>query len=440
MEEKDSKEFLEQELLDKNVVEIGKIIEDYEVSQIVELFHQLGYEQSAEIFAYLPLSVKQEVILNLDQKDIQELLEYLYSDDIIEFIEESDDEVKQKVLDSASKKRRLQLTMQMNFKENSAGSMMSVDFIELDIDDTSEQALQKIKDQESIAETVSYCYVTSEQHTLVGVITLKEVLLAPEHSFIKDIMENDVISVDVDEDQEIVAQTMSKYDMLALPVVNPQHKILGIITIDDVLDIIEDETTEDIHKMSGVTNLEGSYLDTSFVKIAKSRIFWLLILMISATISGFIIGKNEDITVKLPSLLIFMPMLMDTAGNAGSQSSAMVIRGIVVDDLSMKNFATIFKKEWMNSMILGSCLFLVNTLRIILFMPDISWHIALLVSATIFIIVLIANLAGGLLPLIGNHFKLDPASMSGPVLTTVCDAISLLTYFSLASLYLGGTF
>lgn len=439
--EKIKEELINQNLLeDKNAVEIVKLIENYKLEEIIDLFNKLGYEKSSEIFSYLPTDKKELLILNLNQDFIQQLLEYAYSDDIIEFIDESSEEARNRLLNSASKERRLQISMQMNFKENSAGSMMSVDFIELDLNDSVEIAMQKIKDQESIAETISYCYITSELHTLVGVISLKEVLLAPEGSYIKDVMENDVISVDLDDDQEKVAQIMSKYDMLAIPVVNQQHKILGIITIDDILDIIQDETTEDIHKMSGISNLDGGYLETSVFKIARSRIFWLLILMISATISGYIIGNNADITLKLPSLLIFMPMLMDTAGNAGSQSSAMVIRGIVVDNLSTKDFFTIFKKEFLNSLVLGSILFIINILRIIIFMPNIQLAIAILISTTIFIVVIIANLAGGLLPLIGNHFKLDPASMSGPVLTTVCDAVSLLTYFFLASIYLGGIF
>lgn len=432
--------FNKEVLLEKNAVEIVKLIENYNIQQIVELFLIVGYEKASEIFSYLPTETKESLILNLDSDFIQQLLEYAYSDDIIEFIEEANDQIKDILLNSASKTRRLQLNMQMNFKDNSAGSMMSVDFIELNFNDTVEKAMQKIKKEANIAETISYCYIVNEIKTLIGVVSLKDVLLAPEGSLIKEIMESDVISVDMDDDQEIVAQIMSKYDMLAIPVVNHQHKILGIITIDDILDIIEDETTEDIHKMSGISNFEGSYLKTSIFKIAKSRIFWLLILMISATISGFIIADNENITLKLPSLLIFMPMLMDTAGNAGSQSSAMVIRGIVVDNLSTKNFYTIFKKEFLNSMILGIILFIVNILRILIFMPNISWHIALLVSITIFIVVIIANLAGGILPLIATYFKLDPASMSGPVLTTICDAVSLLTYFSLANIYLGGFF
>ena len=262
-------------------------------------------------------------------------------------------------------------------------------------------------------------------------------MIAKDDTLISDIMETDVISVDVDDDQEDVAQTMSKYDLLALPVVDNNHHILGIVTIDDVLDIIESETTEDIQRMSGINPTDGNYLDQSSFKISKSRISWLLILMISATVSGSIVTANSDIT-SISSILAFMPMIMDTAGNAGCQSSAMVIRGIIVDDMKISNLFSIIKKELFNSLILGGILFVINTLRIIVFMPSVKWETAILVSLTILIIVTIANLIGGILPMIGLYLKLDPASMSGPVLTTACDAISLTTYFTLARIFVAG--
>ena len=297
--------------------------------------------------------------------------------------------------------------------------------------------MKKIKSQEKIAETISYCYVTNENSILIGLVSMKDILIAKDDTLISDIMETDVISVDVDDDQEDVAQTMSKYDLLALPVVDNNHHILGIVTIDDVLDIIESETTEDIQRMSGINPTDGNYLDQSSFKISKSRISWLLILMISATVSGSIVTANSDITA-ITSILAFMPMIMDTAGNAGCQSSAMVIRGIIVDDMKISNLFSIIKKELFNSLILGGILFVINTLRIIVFMPSVKWETAILVSLTILIIVTIANLIGGILPMIGLYLKLDPASMSGPVLTTACDAISLTTYFTLARIFVAG--
>lgn len=434
MERKD----LIRELLLQNDITMAKAIEHLPIDDVCDVLEDLGSQKASEVFAYLPLSVKQQVILSVNRAFIYNLVEYLFTDDITELIEESDEDVKAKILDNASTLKRRQLLLQLQFKDNSAGALMSMDFVEIAEDDTTAIAMHKIKAQEKIAETISYCYVTNEQHTLLGIVSMRDILLSAEDVVVKDIMQIDIISVDLEDDQEEVAQVMSKYDLVAIPVVNQQHQILGIVTIDDVMDIITDEITEDIHKMGGVTPTDKSYLDMSVYQISKSRIVWLLILMVSATISGEIISFNADITLKLPSLLIFMPMLMDTAGNAGSQSSAMVIRGIIVDQLSFKSIGVVLKKEIISSVILGGILFLVNVLRITIFMPNVDWQIAVLVSLTVFIIVLIANIIGGVLPLLATAIKFDPASMSGPILTTACDAISLVIYFMFASIYLGG--
>ena len=433
---------LKEDLDNTNIVDISKKIEALSIEDICDFFYIIGSEIASEIFAYLEFETKEKIILNMNKSFIYELIEYSYTDDIKEFLDECSEEIKRKVLSSASLYRRRKLIMQLNFEEYSAGSLMSIDFVEISENDTAYLAMEKIKSQEKIAETISYCYITNEQDVLIGIVSMRDILLAPEDKLIKDIMETDIISVNVKDNQEFVAQQFSKYDLLIMPVVNDQHQILGIITIDDVLDIIEDEITEDIQKMGGIspTDDDKEYLEMSAFAISKSRIFWLLILMISATISGYIISYNTDITVKLPSLIMFMPMLMDTAGNAGSQSSAMIIRGIIVDNLQINDFFKIFKKEFINSIFLGIILFTVNILRIIFFVPSVSWKIGLLVSITIYLIIIIANLIGGLLPLLALKLKFDPASMSGPVLTTVCDAISLSIYFGLASLYLGGVF
>ncbi|KXB43489.1 hypothetical protein HMPREF3188_01551 [Tissierellia bacterium KA00581] len=426
-------------IYDTNEVILANIFEKYfSTSEILFIFKVIKKEKSAEIFAYLPQNFKEELINGLQDHEIKVMLDYMFTDDISEFLEELPANIVKRVLNSASKQRRSEINMMLHFKENSAGSVMSTDYVELDPDITVDDALLKIKEKEKLAETISYCYITNEQHILVGCVYMKSILIAPSNTLISDIMQKDVVSVQCDEDQEEVAKIFSKYDLLVLPVVNDQHRLLGIITIDDVYDIIQDEVTEDLQKMGGITPIEGSYINLSILEIVKSRITWLLILMISATVSGWILTKNIDLTIKIPSLLIFVPMLMDTAGNAGSQSSAMVVRGIVIDNLSIRDFKYIVKTEFINSLILGLILFVVNMLRIVLFMRNIDISVAILISATIYIIITIANLIGGILPLIASSMKQDPSSMSGPVLTTVCDAISLTTYFTLASIFLGG--
>ena len=413
-------------IYDTNEVTLANIFEEYfEIKDILFMFKVIKKEKTAEIFAYLPQNMKQQVINGLQDHEIKVMLDYMFTDDISEFLEELPANIVKRVLNSAS-------------KENSAGSVMSTDYVELDPEITADEALKMIKDKERLAETISYCYITNEQHILLGFVSMKSILLASSNTMISDIMETDVISVECDEDQEEVAKIFTKYDLLVLPVVNDQHRLMGIITIDDVYDIIQEEVTEDLQKMVGITPIEGSYINMSIVEMVKSRITWLLILMISATVSGFILAKNTDLTLKFPSLVIFIPMLMDTAGNAGSQSSAMVVRGIAVDNLNISDFKYVIRTEFLNSLILGAILFTVNILRILIFMPQISISIAILISATIYIIITIANLIGGILPLLASTLKQDPASMSGPILTTVCDAISLTVYFTLASLFLGG--
>ncbi|EGV08865.1 magnesium transporter [Parvimonas sp. oral taxon 393 str. F0440] len=426
-------------IYDTNEVTLANIFEEYfEIKDILFMFKVIKKEKTAEIFAYLPQNMKQQVINGLQDHEIKVMLDYMFTDDISEFLEELPANIVKRVLNSASNQRRSEINMILNFKENSAGSVMSTDYVELDPEITADEALKMIKDKERLAETISYCYITNNQHILLGFVSMKSILLASANTLISDIMETDVISVECDEDQEEVAKIFTKYDLLVLPVVNDQHRLIGIITIDDVYDIIQDEVTEDLQKMGGITPIEGSYINMSIIEMVKSRITWLLILMISATVSGLILSKNSDLTLKIPSLVIFIPMLMDTAGNAGSQSSAMVVRGIAVDNLNIGDFKYVIKTEFLNSLILGAILFAVNILRILVFMPKISMSIAILISATIYIIVTIANLIGGILPLLASTLKQDPASMSGPILTTVCDAISLTIYFSLASLFLGG--
>lgn len=428
---------LKEELLEMNPVELAKELDELEIEKIIEIFNLIGTEKSSEVFPYLLMEVREELILKLNSDFLYYLIDDLYTDDIKEILDEENEEVKQRIFEVASYNKKLQLNVQLNFEENSAGAIMSADFVKISEDDTALIAMKKIKSQERIAETISYCYVTNERSNLIGLISMKEILIAQDDTIIKDIMETDVITVNVDDDQEEVTEIMSKYDLIALPVVDDNHRILGIITIDDVLDIIESETTEDIQKMSGISPTDGNYLELSSFEISKSRIVWLLILMISATVSGSIVTANRDITT-ITSILIFMPMIMDTAGNAGCQSSAMVIRGIIVDKIKFSNLFSIIKKEFLNSIILGTVLFVVNTLRIIIFMPNIKWEMAIMVSLTILIIVTIANMIGGILPLIGEALKIDPASMSGPLLTTACDAISLTAYFTLAKLFHAG--
>jgi magnesium transporter len=257
-----------------------------------------------------------------------------------------------------------------------------------------------------------------------------------EDELVSDIMETDIISVNTKDDREEVVKIFSKYDLSVVPVVNDQFCLVGIITVDDVIDVIEEEATEDIQRMAAITPIDGSYLQTSVLEMFKSRIPWLLVLMISATMTGLVMEAYAHITIALTSLVIFIPMLMDTAGNAGSQASAMVIRGIAIDHLDIKDFFIVLFREMKASIVTGVILFVVNVIRILVFSPSISFGVAILVSLAIFITIVLANLIGGSLPLVALLIKVDPAAMAGPVITTLVDVVALIIYFNMAAFYL----
>ncbi len=419
-----------------NIVDAAAIVDPLETDQLLHLFKILRKDIGAELLTYLDPETVERLSNHLHPEMLHKLLEELYSDDLNEILSELPDELVMKILNSASPELRQDINTFLSYEENSCGSIMSNEFITLRSNTTVEAAMRKISRQGKLAETIAWCYIVDDKNHLVGVVELKEILFAQDLIKIEDIMENDVHSVFTSDDQEEAAKLISKYDITAIPVVDSTGVILGIITVDDILDVFEEEATEDFHKMGSMNPISDSYLNSNTIEIVKSRLPWLMILMISATFTGYIVSSNQELLVLLPTLAIFIPMLMDTGGNAGSQASSMVIRGIIIDDMGLKDALDIIKKEVTVSLYIGLVLFVINTLRIGLFMPEVGWNIALLVSATILVIVLSANLVGGLLPLIAVLLKQDPATMAGPFITTLVDAISLITYFSIATSFM----
>lgn len=418
---------------ESHIVDIARTVDQLETQHLLLLFKILRKEIGAELLTYLDSDTVERFTTHIQGDTLQKLLEALYSDDLNEILSELPDELVMKVLNSASPELRAEINAFLSYEENSCGSIMSNEFITLRENSDVAQAMRKIQRQGKLAETISWCYVVDDKRRLTGIIELKEILFAQDETTIEDLMETDVHSVYTYDDQEEAAKLISKYDITAIPVVDSSNIILGIITVDDILDVFEEEATEDIHKMAAMSPLDDSYLKTDVISIVKSRLPWLLILMISATFTGFIVSSNKELLVLLPTLALFIPMLMDTAGNAGSQASSMVIRGIIVDDMGLKDVWAIILKELSISFLIGSVLFTINTLRIGFFMPDVGWGVALLVSFTIFIIILTANLVGGLLPLLAIWLKQDPATMAGPLITTLVDALSLIAYFTIAT-------
>ncbi|HET6786087.1 MAG TPA: magnesium transporter [Erysipelotrichaceae bacterium] len=421
---------------DTNTVDAALLVDQLAIEDLLHLFKILRKDVGADVLSYLSSDTIEHLTTNLNPEQIQSLMEELYSDDLNEILSELPDELVTKVLQAATPELRKQINEFLSYEDSSCGSIMSVDFVTLKNSSTVAQAMRAIRRQGKLAETINWCYVVDEQKKLIGSISLKDILFAKDEVIIEDIMEHDIHYVYTHDDQEEAARLISKYDITSIPVIDSSKTVLGIITVDDIFDVVEEEATEDIHKMGAMTPLEGSYVESSTMSIIMSRLPWLLVLMISATFTGSIISSNQELLVLLPSLAIFIPMLMDTAGNAGSQASAMVIRGLVVDDMGLKDFVMILVKETQVSFLLGIALFVINTLRIGLFMPQVGWGIAIMVSLTIFITILLANLVGGALPLLALVIKQDPASMAAPLITTLVDALSLTTYFLIASYFL----
>ena len=419
-----------------NIVDGALLVDKLATEDLLHLFKIVRKDVGAELISYLNSDTIERLTYNLTSSQIQILLEEMYSDDLNEILSELPEALVTKVLQAASPEIRKQINEFLSYEPNSCGSIMSVDFVTIRDSYTVAQAMRAIRRQGKLAETINWCYVVDDDKSLIGSIGLKEILFAKDEVPVVEIMDHDVYYVYTHDDQEEAARLISKYDITCIPVIDSAKQVLGIITVDDIFDVVEEEATEDIHKMAAMTPLEGSYVESSIKSIVKSRLPWLMVLMISATFTGTIISNNQELLVVLPSLAIFIPMLMDTAGNAGSQASAMVIRGLIVDDMSVRDFFRILFKETQVSMLLGIVLFVINTLRIGFFMPDVGWGIALLVSLTIFLTITLANLVGGSLPLLAIVLKQDPASMAAPLITTLVDAISLSAYFLIATMFL----
>lgn len=417
---------------DYNIVDLASLVTDCDFESILLLFKILKKEISAELFTYLPTNIQQDIIEAFSGPEIEKMLENLYTDDIVDFLEELPSNLVTKLLRNASVDQRANINLLLSYPEDSAGSMMTVDFVELKRNNTVKQAIARIKRQGKGAETITNSYVVDENRTLVGSVRLRDILFAQEDEMIEDIMETDVIAINTHDDQEEVSNTFKKYDYNVLPVVNNEFKLMGIITVDDIIDVMVEETTEDMQKIAAINPMDGSYIETSTFIMAKSRITWLVILMVSATFTGFILQGYEDALAYIPALAVSLPMIMSTAGNAGSQASIMVIRDIALDNLVLKDFLKVLLKELRIAFVIGLILFAVNVVRLLIFNPENSIQVDLVISLTIFVTILLAKTTGGLLPLLALALKQDPAAMASPLITTIVDALALLVYFNLA--------
>jgi magnesium transporter len=420
------------ELLQMNPVDIAHLLEKLPREKSLILFRILPKDIGADVFSYMSSEQQKYIVGNITDKEIRSILDKLYFDDTIDFLEEMPANFVKKVLKNADENTRQLLNQFLNYPENSAGSLMTIEFVDLKKEMTVREALKHIKETGFDKETFDTCYVINDQRQLEGIVTIRRIILSDEDVLIKDIMETNITYVHTLDDQEDVAAKFIKYDLMTMPVVDNEKRLVGIITVDDILDIIEEEATEDFQIMAGIAPVEDAYLKTDVLTLAKHRIGWLLILMISATFTANIVKRFEDILQSSVLLAAFIPMLMDTGGNAGSQSSTLVIRGIALGEIESHDIFKIIIKELLVGIIVGTVLAGVNFLRLY-FIEKVTLTITATVCISLFFTVLMAKVVGGILPLVAKRFNVDPAIMASPLITTIVDAAALTIYFILAS-------
>jgi len=423
-------------LEDLNEVDIAEILDELDLHNTLLIFRMLPKDLAVEVFAHFEPENQREIIEAITDKEVKNIVEELFFDDMIDLIEEMPANIVSKVLKHSTAEERKLINQFLKYPPDSAGSLMTIEYVELRQSMTVKEAMEHIKETGLSKETVYTCYVTNMNRKLEGIISLRLLVVSPEDAVIADLMEDDVIYVETHDDQETVATVFRRYGFLALPVVDKEQRLTGIITVDDIMDVMEQEATEDFQKMAAMAPSDDPYMTSSVFDLAKQRVVWLLVLMVAATISGYIISSYEGILSSVVILASFMPMLMNTGGSSGSQASTLVIRGMATGEIELNDAAKVLWKEFRISVIVGVVLAVVNFGRLML-ITKAGFLVSLTVSLTLVVTVVIAKLLGGLAPMAAKVFKLDPAIMAGPLITTFVDAISLIVYFSIATMLLG---
>lgn len=423
-------------LADYNEADIAEVIETIDNKEdVVRLFRLLPKDNAAEVFSYIPVEYEQMIIESLTTREIGQIMNDLYSDDAVDMLEEMPANVVKKVLAATDKETRRDINSLLKYPEDSAGSIMTVEFVDLCAYMSVAGAIERIRQTGVDKETINICYVTDAQKHLLGIISLREIILSHAEDMIKDIMNENIITVHTLDDQEEVAKQFQKYDFTAMPVVDNENRLVGIITADDIMDILEEEATEDIEMMAAITPTDQPYMKTSVWETYKKRIPWLLLLMISASITGKIIQGFEAALSSCVILTSFIPMLMDTGGNCGSQASVSVIRALSLDEVEFKQLPLVIFKEIQVSLMVGATLSIANFIKILV-IDQTSILVAFVVCMTLFVTVVVAKFVGCALPVIASKIGFDPAVMASPFITTIVDALSLLVYFNVAGIFL----
>ena len=428
---------LKLELLKLNEADIAEILDEINDNEKrIRIFRLLPKTIAADVFADLDLDNQQNIITSLSMKEAGTILDNLFADDAVDLIEEMPANIVTKLLKNTTKETRADINFLLKYPINSAGSIMNTAYIDLKENITVNQAIEKIRKEKEDTETLNICFVLDKERKLKGAIFLKDLLFNKPETLIKDIMETKVLYVNTYDDQEEVANSFSKYDVNTMPVVDSENRMVGIITIDDIVDIMEQEATEDIEKMAAISPTDKPYMKTSVFETWKKRIPWLLLLMISATFTGKIIQTYEEALASYVILNSFIPMFMDTGGNAGGQASVTIIRGISLKEIEFKDILKIMWKEFRVAILTGITLAAANFIKLLV-IDKVNMSIASVVCLTLIITIIFAKIVGCTLPLLAKKVGFDPAVMASPFITTIVDALSLITYFQIATILLG---
>lgn len=414
-----------------NAVDIASLLTELEDKKLVLAFRLIPKEKAADVFAEMDSSMQACLVEIFTESELRELLDDLYMDDTVDLLEDLPANLVTRILDFVTPEKRAQINLLLNYPDDSAGSIMTTEYVDLRRNNTVKEAMQHIKKIGIHKETIYTCYVL-ESRKLIGIVSAKDLMTMDDHMTMDELMETEIISVHTHTDKEDVATLFSKYSLLAIPVLDADERMVGIVTVDDAMDVMVDEATEDMTKMAAMNPSEDSYFDTSVIQHAKNRIVWLLFLMLSATFTGMIITRYEEAFDQIPLLVSFIPMLMDTGGNCGSQSSTLIIRGIALNEIRIKDIFKVIFKEFRVSLIVGVCLALANGLRIYLMYDNLN--MAVVIGLSLIVTIVLAKFIGCILPLLAKQIHLDPAIMASPLITTLVDTCSIIVYFKIATM------
>lgn len=423
---------LRQKMAEMNTADLAVIMEELETENLLKIFRILPKNMAADVFSYLEVDNQQFIITSLSEKDAASIINNLMADDATDLLEEMPANIVKKLLANASPETRRDINHLLRYPEDSAGSIMTVEYVDLKENMTVEDAIARIRKVGVDSETINICYVLDAKRTLVGTVALRYLLISAGDAVIGDIMHENVIYINTLMDQEEVARQFQKYDFTAMPVVDNENRLVGIITVDDIVDILQEEATEDMEKMAAIVPSDKPYMKTSVFETWKKRMPWLLLLMISATFTGSILTTFEDALLAYGALIAYIPMLMDTGGNAGGQASVTIIRGLSLNEIEFRDAFRVVWKEVRVAVLCGLTLAAANFIKLLLF-DRVELMVALVVCLTLVAAVMIAKIVGCTLPMLAKKIGFDPAVMASPFITTIVDVLSLLVYFQIAT-------